>query len=101
LKESTTRWIATGAAGTLWGATIATGFVIQPHDQMFQTVWLATLIASLIAVICWVTRPDHGRLAHLRLEGALRRLEHAIIEEVPTGRGERPSHGDSRMKGVA
>ncbi|MFI7448177.1 hypothetical protein ACIBQX_11820 [Nonomuraea sp. NPDC049714] len=101
MKERTTRWSVTGAAGVMWGAVIATGAVIQPHIQVYQTVWLATLVASLIAIACWLVRPDHGRLAHLRLEGALRRLENAIKEEPEAANDDKGARGRSRLESVA
>lgn len=80
VNQRKSRWIAVAVAGMSWGATIA-ATLIRPHLQVYLTIWLATLICSFIAVAVWMTRPDHGLLAHVRLRLAAMRLDEAIKEE--------------------
>jgi hypothetical protein len=102
VKERTTRWTMTGVTGATWGAFIITATVIQPHIQVYQAVWLATLLISILTGVLWLTRPDHGRLAYLRVSGKLQRLEEAIREEaaarVETADG--PKSNQGRLKSV-
>ena len=66
--------------GALWVAIVAT-MLIQPHIQVYMTIWLATLLASLTRIATWMMRPDHGLLNHVRLKIASLRLDEAIREE--------------------
>ncbi|MFF0864231.1 hypothetical protein ACFYUV_20905 [Nonomuraea sp. NPDC003560] len=102
MKERTMRWIATSVAGVTWGTFIVTATMIQPHIQVYQAVWLATLLVSLVTVVLWFTRPDHGRLAHLRLSGKLQRLEEAIKEEAAgqAGTDKESNTAQARLKSV-
>lgn len=69
-----------GVTGVTWGALLIT-MAIQPHIQVYMTVWLATLISSFTSTALWMTRPDHGLLSHVRLKLATLRLDEAIMEE--------------------
>lgn len=100
VNESKTRWITTGVASAHWGAILVTAFIIQPHLQVFQTIWLATLISSLAAVALWLTRPDHGRLAQIRLDAKLVRLENAIKDEAAHEQVAEPERKTGKLKSV-
>lgn len=90
----------TSVAGAMWGAIVTTATMIQPHIQVYQTIWLATLIASLAAAALWITRPDHGRLAHIRLSNNLHRLEKAINEEAAAEEGTTDEPNRKRLMSV-
>lgn len=105
MKESKVRWITTSAAGLMWGIIVTTATVIQPHMQVYQTIWLATLIVSIAAIALWMTRPDHGRLAEVRLNLGVLRLEKALQDELANeastegAAGQGAKHG--RLESVA
>lgn len=101
LKEGKTRWIITGLAGVLWVAVITAATIIQPHLQVFQTLWLATLIATLSAIALWMTRPDHGTLNRLRMGSTLQRLETAVREEAVADEEEKQRRKQGRLSSVA
>lgn len=81
LSTRKSRWIAGIVTGVLWSA-IAAAMLIQPHIQVYMTIWLATLLASLTWIATLMTRPDHGLLNNVRLKIATIRLDEAITEEL-------------------
>lgn len=105
MEESKVRWTTTGVAGLMWGIIVTTATVIQPHIQVYQTIWLATLIVSLAAIAFWMTRPDHGRLAQVRLDLDVLRLERALKEELADetspGTAAEPGAKHGRLESVA
>ncbi|MFI6496817.1 hypothetical protein [Nonomuraea typhae] len=75
--------IAKGAMGVACTALIV-ATVIQPHIQMYLTIWLFTLVSSVNAVAHWMVGPDHGALGQARMRLAMLRLEEAYKEEHET-----------------
>ncbi|MEU4224387.1 hypothetical protein AB0F17_08840 [Nonomuraea sp. NPDC026600] len=100
MKDRKTRWIMFGVTGATWSALVIT-MAIQPHIQVYMTVWLATLISSFTSVALWMTRPDHGLLSHVRLKLATLRLDEAIMEEAAVVERAKADRISGRLESVA
>lgn len=89
-----------GLTGVTWAGTVVT-MAIQPHIQVYMTIWLATLVSTFTSVAMWMTAPDHGALNRLRLSNALLRLEGAISEEAAADEETEPARRTGRLESVA
>lgn len=70
----------------LWGGTI-TAAILEIALRLYLAVWLATLISSLWVLAVYMTRPDHGILAHARLQYLAMRADGALrVREETTDR---------------
>ncbi|MFI6296763.1 hypothetical protein ACIBEJ_34600 [Nonomuraea sp. NPDC050790] len=95
MNKRTKGWIAKSATGVACVALVA-ATVIQPHIQVYLTIWLFALVSSFATAALWVVGPDHDALGQARMRIATLRLEEAYKEE-----REKASRKRKRLETVA
>lgn len=80
MSRRTYRWVLAVSTGVLWAVTIAVS-TTDANIKIYLTIWLATLVSSLWALVAHVTRPDHVALALARTRIEQARANGALMEE--------------------